>query len=70
MEQEQFGFEVALVLLKEGKRITNGSGNVYFMESGNVYCIPRNFYPKGKRVEVRIYWDAILRNDWRLFEAN
>jgi len=62
MEQEQFGFEVALVLLKEGKRITNGSGNVY--------CIPRNFYPKGKRVEVRIYWDAILRNDWRLFEAN
>lgn len=68
MEIKQFDFGEALSFLKSGLKVTNSRGNIFFMEEGKVYCIPRTQYPKGKREEVKLYWDAILREDWSLFE--
>lgn len=69
MEVKQFDFGEALSFLKSGLKVTNPRGNVLFMENGKVYCIPKAQYPKGKREEVKLYWDAILRDDWSLFEG-
>lgn len=68
MEVKQFDFGEALSFLKSGLKVTNPRGNVLFMENGKVYCILKAQYPKGKREEVKLYWDAILRDDWSLFE--
>lgn len=70
METEKLlSFEEALVLLKQGYKITNSRGNILFIEGGKVYCIPKSQYPNGRRVEVKLYWDAILKNDWRVFKG-
>lgn len=68
MELTQFDFGKALSFLKSGLKVTNPRGNILLMEDGKVYCIPKSQYPKGKREEVKLYWDAILREDWRLFQ--
>lgn len=68
MEIKQFDFGEALSFLKSGLKVTNGRGNIYFMENIKVYCIPKAQYPKGRREEVKLYWDAVLRDDWTLFE--
>lgn len=68
MELTQFDFGKALSFLKSSLKVTNSRGNILFMEDGKVYCIPKSQYPKGKREEVKLYWDAILREDWRLFQ--
>lgn len=68
MEIKQFDFGEALFFLKSGFKVTNGRGNIYFMENNKVYCIPKAQYPKGRREEVKLYWDAVLRDDWTLFE--
>lgn len=65
---KQFNFGEALSFLKSGLKVTNGRGNIYFMENNKVYCIPKAQYPKGRREEVKLYWDAVLRDDWTLFE--
>jgi hypothetical protein len=57
-------FEQVLVLLKGGKKITNSRGNIYYLENDHVYCTPKAQYPNGKREEVKLYWDAILKDDW------
>lgn len=68
MEIKQFDFGEALSFLKSGLKVTNGRGNIYFMENNKVHCIPKAQYPKGRREEVKLYWDAVLRDDWTLFE--
>lgn len=68
MEIKQFDFGEALSFLKSGLKVTNGRGNIYFMENNKVYCIPKAQYLKGRREEVKLYWDAVLRDDWTLFE--
>lgn len=68
MEIKQFDFGEALSFLKSGLKVTNGRGNIYFMENNKVYYIPKAQYPKGRREEVKLYWDAVLRDDWTLFE--
>ena len=68
MEIKQFDFGEALSFLKSGLKVTNGRGNIYFMENNKVYWIPKAQYPKGRREEVKLYWDAVLRDDWTLFE--
>ena len=68
MENNSFDFGEALSFLKSGMKVTNSRGNVFFLEGDKVYCISKSQYPKGKREEVKLYWDAILKDDWRLFE--
>lgn len=68
MENNSFDFGEALSFLKSGMKVTNSRGNVFLLEGDKVYCIPKSQYPKGKREEVKLYWDAILKDDWRLFE--
>lgn len=65
---EQFDFGEALSFLKSGFKVINPRGNILFMDNGKVYCIPKIHYPRGKREEVKIYWDAILCDSWSLFE--
>ena len=66
--KEKINFEQALSLLKQGKAISNSRGNVYFLTDGKVYSIPKLQCPNGQREEVRIYWDAILKDDWVEFD--
>lgn len=68
MENNCFDFGEALSFLKCGLKVTNSRGNIFFMENNKIYCIPKSQYPKGKREEVKLYWDSVLRDDWRLFE--
>lgn len=69
MENNCFDFGEALSFLKSGLRVTNSRGNIFFMgEDNKIYCIPKSQYPKGKRQEVKLYWDSVLKDDWRLFE--
>lgn len=68
MKGKQLNFGEAYILMRNGKKITNSMGNILFIENDKVYCIPKVQYPKGKREEVRIYWDAILKDDWKVFE--
>lgn len=68
MEEKQLGFGEAYNLMKHGKKITNSRGNILFIENDKVICIPKSQYPKGRREEVKIYWDAILKDDWKVFE--
>ena len=44
MEIKQFNFGEALSFLKSGLKVTNGRGNIYFMENNKVYCIPKAQY--------------------------
>ena len=67
MENACFDFGEALSFLKSGMKVTNSRGNILFMENNKIYCIPKSQYPKGKREEVKIYWDAVLKDDWRLY---
>lgn len=67
MENTCFDFGEALSFLKSGMKVTNSRGNILFMENNKIYCIPKSQYPKGKREEVKIYWDAVLKDDWRLY---
>lgn len=68
MKKEQLSFGEAYALMKSGKKVTNSRGNILFIENDKVFCIPKAQYPKGKREEVKIYWDAILKDDWKVFE--
>lgn len=68
MKDNQLNFGEAYALMKKGKKITNSRGNILFIESNKVFCIPKSQYPKGKREEIKIYWDAILKDDWKVFE--
>lgn len=68
MKDNQLNFGEAYALMKKGKKITNSRGNILFIEDNKVFCIPKSQYPKGKREEVKIYWDAILKDDWKVFE--
>lgn len=68
MKEELLSFGEAYALMKKGKKITNSRGNILFIEGNKVFCIPKSQYPKGKREEVKIYWDAILKDDWKVFE--
>lgn len=67
MENICFDFGEALSFLKAGMKVTNSRGNILFMEDNKIYCIPKSQYPKGKREEVKIYWDAVLKDDWKLY---
>lgn len=67
MEITQFGFSEALSYLKRGLKVVSPRGNILFMDNGKVYCIPKSQYPNGRREEVKLYWDAILSDNWNLF---
>ena len=67
MEITQFGFSEALSYLKRGLKVINPRGNILFIDNGKVYCIPKSQYPNGRREEVKLYWDAILSDNWSLF---
>lgn len=68
METNSFDFGEALSFLKAGMRVVDPRGNVLFMENDKVYCIPKSQFPKGKREEIKLYWDSVLKNNWKLFE--
>lgn len=68
MEEKQLSFGEAYTLMRSGKKIINPKGNILFIENDKVFCIPKAQYPKGKREEIRIYWDAILKDNWKVFE--
>ena len=65
--QKTMTFDKALILLKNGESITNSRGNIYYLSDNKVFSIPKNQYPKGKREEVKLYWDAILDSSWEKF---
>lgn len=64
--EKQLNFEEALTYLKQGYEVTNSRGNILYMKNNKIFCIPKAQYPKGAREEVKIYWDAILQNDWSI----
>lgn len=68
MKEELLSFGEAYALMRKGKKIISPKGNILFIENDKVFCIPKAQYPKGKREEVRIYWDAILKDNWKVFE--
>lgn len=68
MKEELLSFGKAYALMRKGKKIVSPKGNILFIENDKVFCIPKAQYPKGKREEVRIYWDAILKDNWKVFE--
>lgn len=57
-------FPEALVALKAGKKIVNPNGDTLFLEGDKVMCIPYKQYPNGRRIELKVYWDAILSDNW------
>lgn len=68
MKEKLLSFGEAYTLMKCGKKITNSRGNILFIEDDKVFCIPKSQYPKGRREEIKIYWDTILKDDWKVFE--
>lgn len=67
MKEDLFDFSTALTYLKEGRLVENEYGNVFKYIKGKIMCYPRGQYPKGARQEVRLYWDSVLSNSWKLF---
>lgn len=63
-----FDFGEALAYMKADFMVTNSRGNIYYIDNNKIFCIPKDQYPKGKREVVKIYSDAIIKNDWSLFE--
>ena len=61
-----FDFSEALSYLKTGFKVKNDRG-VYYIEDNILYFIPHAHYPNGKRKVVRIYSDAILTDNWELY---
>lgn len=68
----KFDFEEALASIKCGqvvKLVLNGKERKYYLDNGNIICIPNNKKWLGYKVkEMKI--DAIMSNEWELVDED
>lgn len=64
-----FSFEEALSYMKSDFKVMGPGGRVYAIVDGNIVCWPKPIErPKQVRVEVKLNAEAVLSNNWSLYE--
>ncbi len=66
---KNFPFEEALSFMKCGFKVLGPGNHLYSIENNTIVCYPLpTLRPRQKRVEVKVNAEAILSNEWSLYE--